>query len=264
MSAARAAARIATGARGPVVLGLVLLWAGLMALWQRLVLWPLVHLMPGRRVTLMSPFMRLTAGGILAVLRLGGARFERRGSLPTREPCLVLMIHQSLLDIPTAVVMARPHAPAFVTRKRYAHGVPLVSLCLRLRGSPIIDPVSDTRLATEEIASWVTRSAHSLVIFPEGHRSRDGRVRRFHFAGTESALRMRRVPVYLLVTDGFWKASRLSDFAWNLCAIRGRTELLGPYQPPDDEAEIPEFLRGLRGRLVEHLEAMRRDDGARA
>lgn len=243
--------------RGALALVLVLLWMPLGGLYQRLILWPAAYLLPGRRRVLVSAFMRVMSRGIFALLELGGARFERRGRLPTAEPCLVLMNHQSLLDIITVVLMAEPLVPAFVTRKRYAHGVPVISQCLRLLGCPIIDPRADPRGASVAIARGAAEQPHGLVIFPEGHRSRDGRVRPFKSAGTEAALRARPLPVYLVVTDGFWRAARLGDFVFHAGSIHGRTEILGPFSPPSEPGELAAFVTGLRDALVAHLEDMR-------
>jgi 1-acyl-sn-glycerol-3-phosphate acyltransferase len=75
--------------------------------------------------------------GILFCMRLGGATLRRSGMVSTASPMLVIMNHQSLLDIPTAGLMCSPLVPWFVTRKRYHHGIPAVSPCLRLMGCPI-------------------------------------------------------------------------------------------------------------------------------
>lgn len=251
-------AQVGGRARGVFALALVMVWMLLGGLYQRLFLWPAVYLVPGRRRVWVSAFMRAMARGIFTLLELGGARFERSGRLPTAEPCLILMNHQSLLDIITVVLLADPLVPAFVTRKRYAYGVPVISQCLRLLGCPIIDPRKDPRGASEAIARGAAEQQHGLLIFPEGHRSRDGRVRPFKAAGTEAALRERPMPVYLVVTDGYWRAARLADFVSHAGSIRGRTEIIGPFLPPADPADLVAFVGGLRDRLVAQLEDLRR------
>jgi hypothetical protein len=70
-------------------------------------------------------------------------------------------------------------------------------------------------------------------------------------------LETRRMPVYLVVTDGFWKSRRFVDFVTSIPDIRGETEVLGPFAPPASDDELPAFLQDLRGRLVEHLALMR-------
>jgi 1-acyl-sn-glycerol-3-phosphate acyltransferase len=232
----------------------VLFLAG--ALVQRLVVWPAAHLWPARRWAIVSVFMRAISAGIFAILRLGGARARRHGRIPTGSAVLVVMNHQSLLDIPTVVLLSRPHSPAFVTRRLYTRFVPVVALCTRLIGCPAIEPRS-RRQALREIENAARMQDHGLLIFPEGHRTPDGEVQPWRTAGLEAMLRARAMPVYLVVTDGFWRTRRLSDFVWNVAAIDGITEVLGPFDPPPDPAALPEFAAGLRARMVERLRALR-------
>jgi 1-acyl-sn-glycerol-3-phosphate acyltransferase len=101
------------------------------------------------------------------------------------------------------------------------------------------------------------RLRHGLLIFPEGHRSRDGKLRPFRTAGLEAILSARRPKVYVLVNDGVWSSRRLVDFILNIHAVRGRAEVLGPFQPPESEDGIPDFIADLRERMETHLESMR-------
>ena len=63
--------------------------------------------------------------------------------------------------------------------------------------------------------------------------------------------------MYLAVSDGLWITRRLVDFVFNVHKMRGVTELLGPFAPPDDPAAIPAFIDGLRDTMVGHLAQMR-------
>ncbi len=263
MSAAPASSAVAR-LRGLLALTCVLVFMVAGALWQRLFVWPLAYALPGRRRALVSSYMRGMSAVIFALFELGGARFERRGRVPTGEPCLLLMNHQSLLDITTVVLMCAPYVPVFVTRRRYAWGVPAVSPCLRLLGCPLIDPKRDARGAAATIAAAFAREPHGLVIFPEGHRTRDGSIGAFKASGTEAALRLRRTPVYLVVTDGFWRARRLADFVFHAADLQGRTEVLGPFEPPTEDGGLPAFIQGLRATMVARLEELRRADHGRS
>lgn len=249
--------------RSLIVLLAVLVWLLLGGAFQRLFVWPAVHLLPARRFALVSAFMRGMSGGIFRLLQLGGARFTRRGVIPTSPPCLVLMNHQSLLDITTVVMLSGGLVPAFATRRRYHYGVPCISPCLRLLDCPIVDPQGDTRGSVQAIEQVAQRHPAGIVIFAEGNRSRDGRVRPFKTAGSRAALAGRPMPVYLVVTDGFVAGRRLLDFVFGVGAIRGETEVLGPYTPPLDPGEHAAFVRELREILVARLEE-RRGASARA
>jgi 1-acyl-sn-glycerol-3-phosphate acyltransferase len=242
------------------VLGaIVYVWLG--GIYQRLVLWPAVTLFPGRRRAFVSAHMRVMSRGILGLLWLGGARAARQGTVPTDGPVLVLMNHQSLIDILTICLMGRPYVPWFVSRRRYGRFVPTIAFCQRLLGCPIIEP-SERRSALRTLAEAARTQDHGIAIFPEGHRTRDGEVGPFHAAGVQIILRERPVPVYLVVTDGFWTARRLVDFVFNIHRIDGRSEVLGPFPPPDPERTAA-FVDQMREKMVAHLHAMRERDGRR-
>jgi 1-acyl-sn-glycerol-3-phosphate acyltransferase len=250
--------------RGALSVLLVMLWfvvPGFPLMY--LALLPAALLQPGRRRALVSAYMKFMTGGILALLRAGGARFERTGTLPTATPVVVLANHQSLIDILTVTLLGRPYVPAFVTRRRYARFVPLVSPCIRLLRCPIVDPRRDARGAVETMRQAARTQEHGLLVFPEGHRSRDGEIRAFRPAGTEAVLEERRVPVYLVVSDGLWVSRRFVDFALNVHKIRGKAEVIGPFEPPAAPAEIPAFVERMRDTMVSRLRQMRerRDAG---
>jgi 1-acyl-sn-glycerol-3-phosphate acyltransferase len=217
---------------------------------------------PRRRLT--SLYMKLVCEGILLGFRLGGARFTLRGRIPTGKPCVVLMNHQSLLDIVTTTLMGDPYVPAFVPRRRYARWyVPLVGACIGLLECPVVDPKRDPQGAIAAMRRAATLQHHGLLVFPEGHRSLDGEVRRFKVSGTVAVLSERRLPVYAVIGDGFWFGRRLVDFLLNVHRLRGETEVLGPFTAPAAAEEIPDFVQSVRAKIVERLQQIRagRDAG---
>jgi 1-acyl-sn-glycerol-3-phosphate acyltransferase len=223
----------------------------------RLFVVPGAWLFPRHRFRLVGWFMKGMSAGILGLLRLGGARALRLGTLPTAAPVLVVANHQSVLDICQITLMARPGVPAFVARRRYARFVPLVSQCLRLQDAPIVEPRRDAQGAIDAIRRGVRQLPHGVVIFPEGHRSRDGSIRQFRTAGIETILAERRMPVYLVLNEGVWRVRRLADLLFRVPLIDARSEVLGPFEPPADPAEVPAFVAGLRETLVARLDEIR-------
>jgi 1-acyl-sn-glycerol-3-phosphate acyltransferase len=226
----------------------------------RLFVLPGAWLSPRHRPLLVTWFMKRTSAGIFALLRLGGARIRRRGTLPTGSPLLVVANHQALLDICQITLLAEPRVPAFVTRRRYARFVPLVSACIRLLGSPIVDPKRDPQGAPVAIRKGARELAHGMVIFPEGHRSHDGRVRPFRTAGIEASLSERRTPVYLVLNEGVWRVRRFADLLFRVHLIDAYSEVMGPFEPPADAALLPAFVRKLRETLVRRLDEIRGGD----
>jgi hypothetical protein len=70
------------------------------------------------------------------------------------------------------------------------------------------------------------------------------------------------MPVYLIVTDGFWSARRFVDFVLGVAAIRGETVVLGPFEPPADDDALPAFVDALRDTAIARLAQMRRGHAA--
>jgi 1-acyl-sn-glycerol-3-phosphate acyltransferase len=245
------------GARSLLATLLVAFWFLLGSLPLRLVVLPGARLFPSDRFLLVSVYMKVVSSGILGLLRLGGARFRRSGTLPTATPVVVVANHQSLIDILQVTLLARPRVPAFVARRRYRRYVPLVSACIRLLGCPIVDPRRDAAGAVGAVRRGARELPHGLLIFPEGHRSVDGAIRPFRPAGLEAILRERRAPVYLVLNEGVWRVRCLADLLFRVHLIDARSEVAGPFEPPADDAQLPAFIEGLRGRLVKRLAEIR-------
>jgi len=245
------------GARSLVSVLLVGLFFLLMTPVLRLVIVPGGWLFPRHRFLLVGVFMKWMSLGILGLLRLGGAHARRVGTLPTASPILIVANHQSVLDICQITLMAHPRVPAFVTRRRYERFVPLISQCIRLLDSPIVDPKRDVEGSVAAIRKGARELPHGLAIFPEGHRSHDGEIRPFRTAGIETILTERRMPVYLVVNEGVWRVRRLADLLFRAPLIDARSEVIGPFEPPADAAELPGFIRGLRATLVARLAEIR-------
>jgi 1-acyl-sn-glycerol-3-phosphate acyltransferase len=226
-------------------------------LFLRLVVIPGAWLFPRHRLRLVTWHMKAISWTTFTILRIGGARFRRRGVLPTHSPVYVVANHQAILDIMQVTLLARPFAPAFVARTRYQRFIPQVSACIRLLGCPMVDPRKDAEGAVEAIRRGARDLAHGLLIFPEGHRTRDGAVRPFRTAGLETMLRERRLPVYVVVNDGMWRARRFTDAIFRAHLMDGWSEVVGRFEPPEDDTEIPAFINHLRDVIVERLAAHR-------
>ena len=231
-------------------------------LFLRLVVIPGAWLFPRHRLRLVTWHMKAISWTTFAIFGIGGGRFRRKGVLPTGAPAYVVANHQAVLDIMQVTLLARPYAPAFVARTRYQRFIPQVSACIRLLGCPMVDPRSDRLGAVEAIRRGVRDLTHGLLIFPEGHRSRTGEVGRFRTAGLETMLRERRLPVYVVVNDGMWRARRFTDALFRAHLMDGWSEVVGRFEPPEDDAEIPAFIDRLREVIVERLDEHRAGVGS--
>jgi 1-acyl-sn-glycerol-3-phosphate acyltransferase len=170
------------------------------------------------------------------------------------------MNHQSVLDIPVAVLSARPRLPAIVTRKRYAR-TPIMAHLLRFLRWPVVDTEGDPGAAFRALVSAVHHHP-ALMIYPESHRTKTGEIGSFFPAGLWILFKTERRPVYLIVGDGFRACSHWRDLFTSLGEVAGKAEVIGPFHPPPAE-ELRGFIEDLRQAMVAKLAEMRKDDGSR-
>ena len=226
--------------------------------FQRIVVAGLARLLPSKRLAILTWWERLLAHFVLGSTRLlGGARIELPPELPGREGVLVLMNHQSLLDIPLVVASLRPLHPRIITRARYAAGKPLISHMVRLYQYPVVEPRANARGQIEMIAENARSSPVPMAIFPEGTRTKDGEIGSWREGGLRGILGARRWTVYLLVVDGYWQNARRVDFVKNVKRIEGRVIAFGPFEGPDPEDDPEGFIAEMRERMVAGLASLR-------
>jgi 1-acyl-sn-glycerol-3-phosphate acyltransferase len=110
--------------------------------------------------------------------------------------------------------------------------------------------------AIARAADLVAAGESGILIFPEGHRTRDGEIGPFMKAGLKSILARARGPIYLLVIDGLWRSRTTADSFLNLAGMRGSLQVLGPFEAPAEDG-LDAFLDELRDRMCAALAAGR-------
>jgi len=225
---------------------------------ERLVIVPLARLRPASRERILTRWAGLLSTATLRVLRgVAGARIELPPPVPARSGVLLLANHQSLMDIPIVFKSLEGGYGRIVTRRRYARGIPLVSHMLRLYEHPLVEPGKTSREDVEALATVGRTSERPLVVFPEGHRTRDGEIRLFKRSGVRAILAARRWSVHVLVVDGLWQCARLTDFVRNIGSVHARAEILGPFPGPEPGEDADAFLEEMREHMRRKLSEMR-------
>lgn len=234
----------------------------IMGAGQRLVIWPFVTLFPGRRRAVVRSWLHLQARATVGMARwLAGVRLTIHGALPD-ESCVVVMNHQSVLDIPIGVYLVRGPQPVIPTRTRYRYGIPGISPIGRLSGFPYMSQkrmLPRAELAALETAADATaRGEQSIIIFPEGHRTRTGDLGRFMRSGLRIILPRARRPVYCVVADGMAHVRTFAQSFTRFAGSRIRVTIAGPFLPPDD-ASVDAFIDMLHERMTAALDDLRSD-----
>ena len=247
--------------RGYVALAVVCLSLVVLDPLQRLIVAPWVRLVPSHRIPVLTRWQRFMARVVLdPVEKIGGARIPELPHVPGGPRVLVLMNHQSVLDIPLVVASIHDAYPRIVTRKRYLRWIPLISHMVRLYQYPVVDPAANPGEGKRMLGSISEAAATSdvpLAIFPEGTRTRNGDIGRFRSTGLKLILAQRSWTVYILVTDGFWQRAKLKHFLGGMSAIRGEVTMQGPFQWTDPSTDPEPFIEEMRQRMVAQLNEMR-------
>ena len=250
--------------RGIVTIGIVGSGLVLLEVVQRTVVVALVTLLPRRRDRILGRWQRFLAHFVLGTVKwVGGARLDDLPSFPGKPGVLVLMNHQSLLDIPLVVASQDDLYPRIVTRARYASGKPIISHMIRLYQYPLVHSGATLEEELGRIREAARTSTVPFMIYPEGTRSRDGEIGRFRRAGLETILQAREWEVWMLVADGFWQAARLDDFLENVSEIDGTTRVVGPFSSPppeSDASDVKDFVRRMRETMIATLAEMRGEE----
>lgn len=248
--------------RGFLALLLVCLLLLLCDFVQRFVISPWVKLRPASRIPILARWINMMAVVVtLPLHKVGGASIQFPPRLVPCEPgTLILMNHQSVLDIPLVVKSVADGYPRIVTRARYRRFIPLISHMVRLYQYPTVDPTANPRdvLKMARIMAHEARDSDvPIAIFPEGTRTKDGGIGTFRKRGLTRVLKERPWTVYVFVVDGYWKNTHVKDFLADLSQLEGRVEHAATLQWTDTSADPGIFMDEVREVMIERLADMR-------
>jgi len=113
-----------------------------------------------------------------AILRTTGVTVERQGSaLPhVTTSCIFVANHSSFYDIPV-IFATLPHQLRLMAKAALGY-VPFIGWHLRWSGHLLVNRRNPGASIFKRMQRLTTQGA-SLLVFPEGSRSRDGRVKKF-------------------------------------------------------------------------------------
>lgn len=155
-------------------------------------------------------------------------RVERRGLEHIGPgPYVVVCNHQSVGDIPNVVGLPLPIR--LVAREGIAK-VPVMRTFLRLARHIVADRLVDEGPRT-------LQKGISILIFPEGTRSIDGRIRRFH-GGAFHLAKHTRAPILPIVSDNSRLVIPKGRFWPDQGVVRVKLQVLAPVHPDDFETPL--------------------------
>ena len=230
------------------------------------------------------PIMLVTGSGDLPIwlarhvwapigLWLAGARLEIvRPPSPPAGPVVFASNHESALDI-WAVFVAIPRSFRFIAKEELFR-LPLFGWYLRLGGHIPVDRTNHARaVASLRRAVDAVRGGTSILVFPEGTRSRDGRIQPFK-KGSFVIAKDAGVPVIPIAISGSGAVTPSKIVAVHPGTIRlAAGDPIDPARFPDKAAlllevrrriiELHRSLGGLGGDVGESLGAPGPESGSR-
>lgn len=219
---------------------------------------------PGRYEQRLRDHVRRMRRTTLFILRhVGRARIDIAPVIPCRGGILVVMNHQSLIDIPVGCEMVPDGYPRFVTHVRYAKGIPSVSHVIRMIRAIAVHPGHSGPRELELLQEAGRTSEHPIILYPEGHRTTDGEIRRWKRGALDAFLSVRAWTIHVIVIDGLWNSARIPAFIRTITTVRCRVESAGVFEYDGrGAASHDELVDRLHAAMCDKLSEMRRPAGS--
>lgn len=156
------------------------------------------------------------------------------------EQFMIIGNHQSLFDIVVFYLYFPQANIRFVAKNALGGHVPLVSAMLKADGHCLINQNGGPAHMMKTIDAFGKRCIEnkwSPVIFPEGTRSKTGKVGTFHAAGFRRLAGNVKLPVIVFALDGGWQIRDILKIIKNLKSGAYYLKPLKLYPAPETKAE---------------------------
>jgi len=156
--------------------------------------------------------------------------FINHQDLPVGQPIIFVANHQSMYDIPALIYFLRKFHVKFISKIELTKGIPSISFNLKHGGGANINR-KDSKQAVSEIIKLGRRMKEhnwSAMIFAEGTRAKDGKMKPFQVGGIATLLKA--VPNALIVPvaiENSWKIVQYGTFPLT-CGTKIRWTVLPP------------------------------------
>jgi 1-acyl-sn-glycerol-3-phosphate acyltransferase len=201
---------------------------------------------------------------LLSLLRITGARLtvERSPQIKGGTGYILVSNHQSLFDVPIFGGLLFTNYPKYIAKRELGKWLPSVSFNLTHGGNAVIDR-DDPRQALrtiKELGTTCQERKTAVVIFPEGTRSRDGRLGPFKPSGTVTLMKAApELPIVPTIIDGSWELLRNKMFPVPF-GTRIRVSFGDPIERSPDE-DPTALLERARAEIEATLDRWRADRG---
>jgi len=185
-------------------------------------------------------------------------RFIGLEKIPSGRPIIIVSNHQSMYDIPAVVWGFKKHSAKFISKIELAKNLPSISYNLKHGKSALIDRKNSVQALKEiyKLGRLIEENNYAACIFPEGTRSKTGKVKDFKSAGLETLLRAAPSAVIVpFVIDGHSQLIEKGMFP-----LRFGQKISYTVLEPVEHKSLPaeEIVQHLQHIIVENLERIRK------
>jgi 1-acyl-sn-glycerol-3-phosphate acyltransferase len=163
-------------------------------------------------------FLSFSLGRSLYFL-FSGTKCYNRELIPIGVPVIFVANHQGIFDIIGMSWLLRKYHPKYVSKIELGKGIPSVSFNLRNGGSVLIDRKDPKQALPEmkKMGEYIQKNNRSVVIYPEGTRTKDGKPKEFATNGLKMMCKYAPdayvVPVSI---NNSWKVFKYGSFPLGL------------------------------------------------
>jgi len=158
--------------------------------------------------------------------------FVNQQDLPADRPIIFVANHQSMYDIPGIIWFLRKHHVKFISKIELTKGIPSISFNLKHGGGANINR-KDSKQAVSEIIKLGRRmkdNTWSAMIFAEGTRAKDGRMKPFQVGGIATLLKAApNAMIVPIAIENSWKIVKYGAFPLS-CGEKIKWTVLRPVQ----------------------------------
>jgi 1-acyl-sn-glycerol-3-phosphate acyltransferase len=146
-------------------------------------------------------------------------KIENIDLIPEGKPLIFVANHQGLFDIIGLSWLIRKFHPKYVSKIELGKGIPSVSFNLNHGGSVLIDR-KDPKQALpvlKKMGEYISANYRSVVIFPEGTRTKDGKPKAFAPNGLKILCKYAPEAYIVPITiNNSWKVFRHGGFPMDM------------------------------------------------
>ena len=221
---------------------------------------------PAGMMDFVSRFQPILARRLFTAANLLGGLSRNFEGFPGPLPATFLIVsnHQSLADIPALAIAFSDRGLRYVAKSNLGRGLPYISPSLRMGRHALISRTGQYREGQQELRrlAALRRQGICPVVFPEGTRSRDGKVNEFFTGAMRVMLEHEPMPVLSVAIDGGYHLATLAKLLLHMRGTCYRVRPLTLYPAPQGKRAVMDVISRTETEIRSQINAWRAQERA--